>query len=176
MDSELDSTTNKLIILFVFDAMEMPLEEDTIVYICYYELACMQYIDCKEAIANLLDANLIFTANSTSGKPTYAITKDGSECLNHFYTRIPGHLRDNILAYCKENRLKVRKQQEYFSDYYKNDDGSYTVLLRIMDKNITALELKMVVSGRNNAKWIVKNWGEKAAQVYGLLNDNLMEN
>lgn len=176
MDNALDSTTNKLIILFVFDAMGMPLEEDTIVNICYYDLACMQYIDCKEALVNLLDANLIFNTSSSSGKTTFAITRDGSECLGQFFTRIPGHYRDEILEYSKKNRLKVRKQQEYFRDYYKNDDGSYTVILRIMDKTVTAMELKLVVSNRNNAKWIVKNWCDKAAQVYGMLNDILMEN
>mgnify|MGYP000225402819 CR=1 FL=1 len=59
----LDSTVNKLIILYIFDAIEMPLAEDSIVDICYYDLKCMQYIDCKEAIANLLDAGLIVDAD-----------------------------------------------------------------------------------------------------------------
>lgn len=170
-----DTTVNKLIILFVFDAMEMPLAEDTIVNICYYDLVCMQYIDCKEALANLVDAGLICVSN-TAGKPVYSLARDGSECLLHFYTRIPSHLRDQITAYCKENRLNVRKKQEYFSDYYKNEDGSYTVFLRIFDKNIVIMELKLVVASRNNAKWIVKNWGDKAAQVYGELYESLMDN
>ena len=122
----LDSTVNKLIILYIFDAIEMPLAEDSIVDICYYDLKCMQYIDCKEAIANLLDAGLIVDADG-AGKATYNITRDGYECLKHFYTRIPSHYRDQIMTYCKENRLNLRKKQEYFSDYFKNDDGSYTV-------------------------------------------------
>ena len=171
----LDSTVNKLIILYIFDAIEMPLAEDSIVDICYYDLKCMQYIDCKEAIANLLDAGLIVDAGG-AGKATYNITRDGYECLKHFYTRIPSHYRDQIMTYCKENRLNLRKKQEYFSDYFKNDDGSYTVLLRILDKNIVIMELKFIVASRNNAKWIVKNWGDKAAQIYGVLYESLMEN
>lgn len=155
----LDSTVNKLIILYIFDAIEMPLAEDSIVDICYYDLKCMQYIDCKEAIANLLDAGLIVDADG-AGKATYNITRDGYECLKHFYTRIPSHYRDQIMTYCKENRLNLRKKQEYFSDYFKNDDGSYTVLLRILDKNLVIMELKFIVASRNNAKWIVKNWGD----------------
>lgn len=114
----LDSTVNKLIILYIFDAIEMPLAEDSIVDICYYDLKCMQYIDCKEAIANLLDAGLIVDAGG-AGKATYNITRDGYECLKHFYTRIPSHYRDQIMTYCKENRLNLRKKQEYFSDYFK---------------------------------------------------------
>lgn len=106
----LDSTVNKLIILYIFDAIEMPLAEDSIVDICYYDLKCMQYIDCKEAIANLLDAGLIVDAGG-AGKATYNITRDGYECLKHFYTRIPSHYRDQIMTYCKENRLNLRKNR-----------------------------------------------------------------
>lgn len=72
--------------------------------------------------------------------------------------------------------LEPSQKQEYFSDYFKNDDGSYTVLLRILDKNLVIMELKFIVASRNNAKWIVKNWGDKAAQIYGVLYESLMEN
>lgn len=171
----MDSTVNKLIILYVFDAMEMSLTEDTVVDICYYDIACMQFIDCKEAMANLIEAGLLCVTSST-GKPMYAITHDGSECLAHFYTRIPSHLRDQITAFGKENRLRLRKQQEYFSDYFKNDDGSYTVLLRILDQKLVIMELKLVVSSRNSAKWITKNWCDKAAQIYGVLHETLLDN
>lgn len=156
----LDSTVNKLIILYIFDAIEMPLAEDSIVDICYYDLKCMQYIDCKEAIANLLDAGLIVDAGG-AGKATYNITRDGYECLKHFYTRIPSHYRDQIMTYCKENRLNLRKKQEYFSDYFKNDDGSYTVLLRILDKNLVIMELKFIVASRNNANGLSKTGATK---------------
>lgn len=170
-----DSTINKLIILFVFDKMEMPLAEDTVVNVCYYDLVCMQYIECKEALANLLDAGLL-CVTGTPGNAMYQLTEDGRACLFHFYTRIPASLRDKIKSYCEQNRLRVRKSQEYFCDYSKNPDGSYNVLLRIQDKNVTIMELKLVVSSRSSAKWIIKNWGDKAAQVYGDLYESLMEN
>ena len=169
-----DSTVNKLIILYVFDAIEIPLAEDSIVYICYYELKCMQYIDCMEALANLLDAGLICQTNVT-GKPMYNITHDGYECLKNFYMRIPSHYRDQIMAYCKENRLAYRKKQEYFSDYFENKDGSYTVLLRILDKNTVIMELKLVVANRQLAKYLYKCWVDKASTTYSLIYDNLIE-
>ena len=119
---------------------------------------------------------MLFVDAGGAGKATYNITRDGYECLKHFYTRIPSHYRDQIMTYCKENRLNLRKKQEYFSDYFKNDDGSYPVLLRILDINLVIMELKFIVASRNNAKWIVKNWGDKAAQIYGVLYESLMEN
>lgn len=170
----MDSTIQKLIVLFVFDTMEMPLTEETVVDICYYDIACMQFIDCKESLTNLLDAGLLCAAGS-AGKPLYSITRDGAECLSHFYTRIPSHLREKITAYGKENRLRLRKKQEYFSDYFRNEDGSYTVILKITDMNNVIMELKLLVSNRSNAKWITKNWCDKASVVYGMLHEQIME-
>ena len=69
--------------------------------------------------------------------------------------------------------FKLVKDSEPYKDIGSNT-GQGT--LRILDKNTVIMELKLVVSSRNNAKWIVKNWGDKAAQVYGFLHETLMEN
>ena len=170
------STTDKLVILFVFDIMEMQLTEDSVLDICCNENNWMLYIDCKEAFSELVDAALIsMTPNNSNGRPLYAITNDGSQCLASFYTRIPSHLRDMITDYVRSNRLRVRKQQESFSDYYKNQDGSYSVILKIFDGNQTILDLKLNVATRQTAKWIFKNWGDKASQVYGSIHELLMD-
>lgn len=47
------STTDKLVILFVFDIMEMQLTEDSVLDICCNENNWMLYIDCKEAFPSL---------------------------------------------------------------------------------------------------------------------------
>lgn len=155
----LDSTVNKLIILYIFDAIEMPLAEDSIVDICYYDLKCMQYIDCKEAIANLLDAGLIVDAGG-AGKATYNITRDGYECLKHFYTRIPSHYRDQIMTYCKENRLNLRKNRNISAITSKRRRQLHRAPA-YPRQNLVIMELKFIVASRNNAKWIVKTGATK---------------
>ena len=69
----------------------------------------------------------------------------------------------------------MRKRQEYFRDYSKNADGSYTVLLKIVDPMGTKLELKLNASSRGVAKNIYSKWEEKASAVYASVYDLLID-
>ncbi|MBR2371406.1 MAG: DUF4364 family protein [Clostridia bacterium] len=51
MPATLDNTQNKLLLLFVFDKMEIPLSEDTIVDLCCNTNNWITYIDCKQALS-----------------------------------------------------------------------------------------------------------------------------
>lgn len=170
----METTENKLILLFVFDTMAMPLSEETVLELTTHDNEWLSFIDCKQSLVELLETDLIF-AKRTSDKTYYTITTDGRKCLAHFYTRIPSSLRDEITRFTRANRLQYRKKQEYFSDYQKNPDGSYTVILRITDSGSTIMELKLVVANRRTANRIYNNWVNRAAQVYGMLYETIIE-
>ena len=170
-----DELYDKLILLFVFDKMEIPITEKTLLDLCCADNNWLNYMVCKEILPQLIEAGFVFVTNSAQGQ-LLNITNDGRECLNHFFTRIPSTLREEIFAYIKANRISYRRKQEYFSDYYKNPDGSYTVYLKILGPTQPMMELKLVVPDRTKAKWIYKNWEENASNIYGLLYSNLVEN
>ena len=111
-----DSTQNKLILLFVFEKMEIPISEETLVELCSSDNDWIpNYLECKETLVQLLDAGFVYVSsqNAQTG-PLYTITPDGHICLAHFFIRIPSSIRDDITKYTKENRLRYRKRQEYF--------------------------------------------------------------
>ena len=56
-----------------------------------------------------------------------------------------------------------------------NKDGTYPVYLKIIEPARPVLELKLVVPNRQTAKDIYKKWGEKAADVYRNLYENLVD-
>lgn len=84
-------------------------------------------------------------------------------------------MRDSITEHVKKNRLIYRRKQDYSSDYFKNSDGTYTVVLKIESVTVPLLELKLNVQNRNTAKWIFKHWSDKALSIYELIHDNLVE-
>ena len=172
-----DSTQNKLILLFVFEKMEIPINEETLIELCSSDNEWIpNYLVCKETLVQLLDAGFVYvTSQSPQTGPLYTITPDGRVCLAHFFIRIPSSIREDITNFTKENRLRYRKKQEYFSDYRKNPDGSYTVTLRINEPAQPVLEIKMVVPDRHKAKWIFQNWKENAPNVYASLYSQLIE-
>lgn len=170
-----DSTQNKLILLFIFDKMEMPLSETTIMDLCQNKNNWIDYVSCKLALEQLLEAKFICKMPNVSNEPFYNITVEGRVCLAHFFVRIPSSTREVISNYVKTSRMNYRRKQEYSSTYNKRDDGSYDVTLRIIDSLQTALEIKINVPNRNMAKYIDGSWGDKAARVYSQLYDSLVE-
>ena len=171
-----DSTLIKLILLYVMDKMEVPLEEDIITDLCTSDHDWMNYMDCKDALCDLEDVNFLHK-RVASNKSIYNITPDGRMCLANFYTRIPISKREEINAAVKSHRMDYRRRQEYRSDYFKNNAGTYTGVLTIlkMESDLPLVELRMVVESRENAAFIHDNWQRRAGAVYGALCDNLLD-
>ncbi len=170
--STLDSKVQKLIILFVFDRMAIPLSEATLLEICSSENNWLSYMDCKQYLSELVDTNLLYRVPKSD---CISITQDGVGCLALFFTRIPSSVRDDVNTYARENRMRFKKKQSYFCDYSKNADGTYTVIMKINNDISTLMEVKLVVGNRQHAKYIYKNWVDKAAGVFSPLYDPLLD-
>ena len=137
------TTLNKLILLYALDKMEVALQESVILDMVT-ENNWLNYMDCKVALTDLIKNNMITNVATKGCNPRYAITSDSREGLKHYFVEIPSSLRENIAEIIKLNKIKYRKKQDYFSDYYKNTDGTYTVVLKIESTN-TPLDRKSVV-------------------------------
>jgi len=169
-----ETSTNKLIILFVFDKMETALSERTIVDMCSTSNEWMGYMDCVNVIHKLIDDNFICAVEGDDD-PLYSITPDGRETLANFYINIPKSVREEISKFVRMNSGKYKNRQECRSDYYQNKDGTYTVYLKILAPVQPMLELKFVVPDRKSANAIYKKWEEKAANVYSAIYENLCD-
>lgn len=169
------TTITKLILLYVFDKMEVPLTESTILNMCANQNDWVNYMTCRSVLADLVEIGFIHSLPNPSAEPFFTITADGRACLSYFFMKIPSSLREDISAYVKENRLNFRRKQEYFRNYYKNTDGTYTVLLRIVEPSSTVMELKLSVANRAAAKAIYEKWEKKASNVYSSIYDILIE-
>ena len=169
-----DSSLNKLIILFVFDKMEVPLSENTVLDMCCSSNNWLAYMDCQPVLNQLLECGWIYNISSAR-EPLYTITSDGRESLNNFYINIPKSVRDEISAFIKKNSGKLRNRQECKSDYYQNVDGTYTVFLKILAPVQPMLELKFVIPDKKTAQNIYKSWESKASELYSAIYDTLVD-
>ncbi len=170
-----DSTLNKLILLFVFDKMEISLTENTILDLCTSRNNWLTYMDCMEALGDLIRTNFIYSTTKRKKDNLYSLTPEGRICLAHFYDRIPASLRSQIVDNIKQNCLIFKRRQEYFSDYFQNADGSYTVLLKINDPVQPMLEIRLNVDNRSTAKAIFNKWEQSAPQVFSAINELLLD-
>ncbi len=167
---------DKLVVLYVLDKMELPLAEDTILSICSTANEWIAYINCKHVLDLLSDVGLVHR-NLSNNKVIYTITPEGRACLANFYTKIPLSRRDEITDFIRKQRIAYKKKQELFCDYYKNNDGTYTVRAKIFELGATnpMMDLSINVDSRASAKYLYNTWEEKAAKIYELLYDNLFD-
>lgn len=173
-----DPMVCKLILLFTLDKMEFPLTENTIFDICYYRNNWISYMDCKDYLYKLVDSNLIYRAESKDGEERFNITYDGRNCLSHFYTKIPDYLREQITEYTKSNRMHFKRSQEYVSTFFKSEDGSYIVVLKIRSDTLQdepLFEVKVKAPSRQSAIEACRRWQEQAHYAYESVYELLIE-
>lgn len=177
MEFEQDNTIQKLKLLFVLEKMEIPLTENNIIDICTSSNNWFTYLDLKEAMFELLDVKFICENKIENEETRYTITFDGRNCLSHFYFRIPKDMREKITAYSQDNRMNFKRSQEYVSEYFKNPDGSYSVILKIKEPILTntLLQLKLKAPNRTSAVEATKRWTDKAPAIYEHIYDNLLD-
>ena len=169
-----NTVVNKLILLFFMDKMDVPLTDGIILESCYYQNPWLEYMDCVQALNQLMDTGFIYS--TTHENCTYfSITPDGRACLSHFYSRIPLSTRQEITEFVRENRTTYRRKQEYSTSYHMNPDKTYTVQLKIVDPMKTTLDLKFNVANKELAKQAAAKWGDKAAAVFTMLYEQLVD-
>ena len=173
-----DAATNKLIILFVMEKMEMPLTENSVIEICSVKNAWVNYMDCLDLLYQLSESKLIYKTECKEGEMRYNLTVEGRDCLSYFYKRIPSNLRDEITEYSKTNRLSIKQSQEYYANYTDADDGSYIVTMRIYESLISAplFEIQIKAPTRQSAEEACKKWRNSAPTMYEYIYDNLINN
>lgn len=171
-----DSTMNKLILLFVFDKMETALTEATVLELCSYKNNWIDYTNCLQALYDVVENGFVYKSTPMGGgSELYDLTAEGRWCLKNFYTRIPSSVRQLIFDDIKKRRIEYRRKQDYVATYTKCPDGSYDVILKIIEPTKTTLEVKLNVMTRSQAKYLERSWQEKAPTIYSKISDTLLD-
>ena len=157
--------------------MEIPLTENSILEICSSQNNWVNWMDCMDLLSQLIVSKFIYKPNTDSDENRYNITVAGRECLSQFYTRIPASLRDNIAQFAQENKMQYKRNQEYVAKSYKNEDGSYTVDLKILEPLTTEsiLRLSIKTDTRHSATVACKKWRELAANIYEYVYSKIID-
>ena len=150
----------------------MPVSEENLLQICCIDNLWIPYMFCQQLIYDLTRSGFVAKFNNT---PLLTLTNDGRTCLSHFYNDIAHSVREDVTEFIKIERISYRKKQEFIADYYKNDDESYTVNLKILEVAKPLVDLNFVVATRAIAQSLFSKWNVKAPEVYRALFDILVE-
>ncbi|MBR4270851.1 MAG: DUF4364 family protein [Clostridia bacterium] len=177
MEFSNDDFETKLMLLYVLEQIEIPLTEQLILDICTTRNDWINYMECVSVFHDLLRDGFIYTIDDEQSKRCrYSLTVKGRSALSIYYEEVPEAVRGQISDFCKTNRMYFKRLQEYVADYTKNNDGSYMVILRIIESSSSEpmFEVKINLPSRADALHAVECWTSKAPSFYEFVYSNLI--
>lgn len=169
-----DTMLSKLILLFVFDKLEIAITENTIMEICWSRNNWLNYMEIVDIIPSLMEMNFLIKTKDADMEERYSITQLGRDCLTHFHHQIPENLRNEISEFCKEHRMDLKRSQEYVCNFVKTNEDNYLTTLKIKDiTEVNAVDIKIKFPTRQQAVNACKLWKKNAPFLYASLYESL---
>ena len=168
---------SKLLILFILEKLEMPINEDILLQMCSLDNDWIPYLCFSQYVNELAGAG--FIKRNYEEKPVQdyvlSLSEDGKVCLSHFYKDIYKSVRDDVTNYIRSNKLLYRKKQEFSCDYSKQPDGTFNVICAVLNVDEPVFEISFNVPTLAKAINIRNKWQSKAPDFYKLYTDLLID-
>lgn len=168
---------SKLLILFILEKLEMPINEDILLQMCSLDNDWIPYLCFSQYVSELAGAGFINRyADEMSGKDyVLSLSEDGKVCLSHFFNDIYKSVRDDVTAYIRNNKLLYRKKQEFSCNYVRLADGTYKVTCAVLNVESPVFEVTFNVPTLAKAIAIRNKWQGKATDFYRVYTDLLID-
>ena len=165
-------TLYKLIVLYMLRRIEFSM---TLSQISDFVLGkgYTDYFTLVTSLGELEDAGLVHT-ETIRNSTYYTITPEGEETVGYFGNRISPELREDIVRYLKENRVRLRNETAVQSDYSRLASGEYEVRCRIREYEKVMIDLRMTVPEKAQAQTMADRWKTKSDDVYVYLMQELL--
>lgn len=167
------NTLYKLMVLYMLDHVNFPLTNSQLTdFFLGHEYAT--YFSLQQALNELIDAGLIKmeALHSTS---RYEITREGVDTLSFFGKNISPAIIDDINAYLKENKIRLRNEVNMVADYYKSTSQDFTVHCEVREGKSVLIGLDVSVPDKEQAEIMCSNWKAKSQEIYSFVMRTLMK-
>lgn len=171
-DQETKIPVSKLVILFLFNTLDITLNEMQIVRILTnHDWA--NYFDIKTHLFELVEAEMLGRRETPHGV-FYSITPSGKESISLFFKDIMLSAREQIIAFSKANLDELNREADLFSDYIMVSDTEFRVTLKILEDTLPTFELDLLVYSKEEAETLIRNWTAGAKNIYRHIYTELM--
>ncbi len=168
-----ESAENKLIILLVMNQFSIPLTNSQVMEFVL-EKDYMNYFFLQQALGELVSSGMLEYSQSDENF-FYLITEKGKNTLQYFSERLELQLRASIEKSVSLKKQMLLRELQVLADYVKERDNEYIVDLKVVENNITLIELKLNVVSNKQAKQICEKWKNEAPHLYGDILKLLVE-
>lgn len=168
-----DEAENKLIVLYIFNKFEIAITNNQITdFIMENEL--LNYFVLQQFLSELVNTSLLeYTQNEEHYY--YLITEKGKDTLNYFKDRLSDKLLKKLDQSIEKRKKLILKETQISANYKKKSKNDYLVELKVVENDITLIDLKLDVVSNKQAKLICDNWKNKAQDIYGEIINLLID-
>ena len=165
-------TTYKLIILYMLQNSEADLTNSQITDFIL-DRKYTNYFHLQQAISELVEADLL-EMSTHSNRSYYRITAEGRNTLQYFSKELSSDIKNEVNEYLNTLHCKVEEQLLTPADYYTSSEGSYMVRCRIIENNVSMLDLNLKMPNLAAAKSVCESWSHKYQNVYDKIMEELL--
>ncbi len=163
----------KLMILYILSRVSFPLTNAQLTAFIL-EKEYTNYFNLQRAISELIDDAFI-SAKTIRNSSLYRITDSGQETLLFFDNMIAAGIKEDIENYLTQNKYELQEEVSSPAEFYQVKKGEYAVHLSVIERNVSIIDLTLMVPSEEDAAKLCNNWKEKSSDVYAYLMTILLE-
>jgi len=162
----------KLMILYLLDKMEIPLTKAQITN-AILENNLIDFFTFQQCISELEEADMIKQVPHQK-KQCYTNTDSGQKAVEVFEQRISKNTVSIINSYISKNKDSLKKESQVIAEYSKTGDKEYIVTLKVIEKELVLMDLKLSVVSAKQAKQVCEKWKSSSEKIYSQLITSLI--
>ncbi|WZL74450.1 DUF4364 family protein [Clostridiaceae bacterium 35-E11] len=156
---------HKLILLYIFDQFSMPVTNTQITQLVM-EKDYMNYFLLQQFLGELVNTGMLEYSQSNNNF-FYLLTEKGKKTLEYFQDRLSNELKLTLQKSIEAKKQTFLKEMQIMADFTKKKENEYIVDLKVIENNITLIDLNLNVVSNKQAKQICEKWKKEAPTLYG---------
>jgi hypothetical protein len=85
-------------------------------------------------------------------------------------------IKDDIEAFLTQNKHMLQDEVSTTAELFLAKKGEYIVHLKVVERDITLIDLSLTVTTEEEATSMCNNWKDKSSEIYAYLMSSLLEN
>lgn len=166
------TTLYKLMVLYMLSKVNFPLSNNQISEFMLNK-QYTTYFTLQEVLNSLAEDGFIIVLayrNSTQ----YKLTKEGSDTISFFDSKISNAIRDEIDQYLKDNKYDLKCEVGTTSDHYRTVNGDYIAHCQVREGETNLIELNIAVPLEEQADAMCAKWKEASQEIYDFIMHKLL--
>ncbi len=164
---------NKLLVLYILNKVGKPISQKALLELIV-SITEMNYFYYQQFLLDLIENKYVISYEKDE-EILYMITPEGKRAIELTADMIPGILTLQVDNSLKSNLDDIEDKFSISSDFIPIDDNHFTVKCKIIENNNIMFEVQTFAGSKEQAKTIVDNWNNNAADIYPKILELLTE-